>query len=327
MSRRSVNRWYAGAFLVLALVGTQAVPVAAQFTAQIQLALQQLGIWPYNGSYVNGDFPVWNTTSGKFVSSSGGGGSSTVIFALTSNAVGIGATSRVLTLYAPTLGASSGVELLGNRNGAQQALGSVNFLNESAAASNKYVSRIIGLTGLSGDVDSGALSFTTYNDSGVSATRMLIDENGNTNLVGTLGWGATLSAPDVVLFRPAADTVALAAGDAFGLATKAWINTAPSGPVACTSPAVTWSNGTAAFQIDVGTSCTLVTTLVVTLPAVTNAYSCTAVNTTTSATAAVEMTASTTTTATFTNYTRTTGIALAWVDGTDVRIACTGGWV
>ena len=37
------------------------------------------------------------------------------------------------------------------------------------------------------------------------------------------------------------------------------------------------------------------------------------------------MTASTSTSATFTNYTRATGVALAWVDGTDVRINCTGG--
>ena len=101
--------------------------------------------------------------------------------------------------------------------------------------------------------------------------------------------------------------------------------TAPSGPVACTSPAVTWSNGTAAFQIDVGSTCAGISTLVVTLPAATNAWSCTAINVTTSATAAVEMTASTTTTATFTNYTRTTGAVLVWVDGADVRISCLGG--
>lgn len=101
--------------------------------------------------------------------------------------------------------------------------------------------------------------------------------------------------------------------------------TAPSGPVACTTPTVTWNNGTATFQIDVGSTCAGISTLVVTLPAASNAWSCTAMNVTTSATAAVEMTASTTTSATFTNYTRTTGAALAWVDGADVRISCLGG--
>lgn len=138
---------------------------------------------------------------------------------------------------------------------------------------------------------------------------------------------------DVCFSRVSGSLIATSAGDNFGvgsgsalfLASAAWTNTAPSGPVACTSPTVTWSNGTAAFQIDVGGTCAAVSTLVVTLPAVTNAYICTAMNVTTSATAEVEMTASTTTTATFTNYTRTTGLALAWVDGTDVRIGCTGG--
>lgn len=101
--------------------------------------------------------------------------------------------------------------------------------------------------------------------------------------------------------------------------------TAPTVPVACTSPTVTWNNGTAAFQIDVGTTCAGISTLSMTMPASTNAWVCYAVNTTTSTTAEVEMTASTSTSATFTNYTRTTGVALTWVDGADIRIGCLGG--
>jgi len=131
---------------------------------------------------------------------------------------------------------------------------------------------------------------------------------------------------DVSLSRLAADVVAPASGDAYGLASKAWIRTAPSGPVACTSPTVTWSNGSAAFQIDVGTSCTGVTTLVVTMPPVNNAYTgCEAMNATT-ATAKPEMTASTTTSVTFTNFSRVTGLAVDWVAGDDIRVGgCTGG--
>lgn len=110
----------------------------------------------------------------------------------------------------------------------------------------------------------------------------------------------------------------------FAVVSLAVSGTAPSGPVACTSPSVLASNGTAAFTIDVGGTCAAVTTLVVTLPAVTTAWVCDGMNVTSSATARVEMTASNATSATFTNYTRTTGVALAWVDGTDVRIACTG---
>jgi hypothetical protein len=109
------------------------------------------------------------------------------------------------------------------------------------------------------------------------------------------------------------------------LASKAFINTAPTLPVACTSPTIVNSNGTATFEIDVGTTCAGISTLAVTMPAVTNGYGCTATNLTTSATAAVEMTASTTTSITLTNYTRTTGVALAWADGANVRVSCTGG--
>lgn len=115
-------------------------------------------------------------------------------------------------------------------------------------------------------------------------------------------------------------------GGAFMVNTRVVVSsTAPSSPVACTSPTVTNSTGTASALIDVGTSCAGISTLVVTLPAATNGWSCWATNTTTSATAAVEMTASTTTSATFTNYTRTTGVALAWADGADIRIGCIGG--
>lgn len=113
-------------------------------------------------------------------------------------------------------------------------------------------------------------------------------------------------------------------GASYNLASKFAINTAPSVPVACTSPTVTWSNGTATFQIDVGTSCTGVSTLAVTMPAMTNGYQCTARNLTT-ATAAPEQSAGTTTSVTFTNYVRTTGLAGDWVDGDDVRISCSGG--
>lgn len=60
--------------LLAALVlGTQA-PVEAQFTAQIQQALRQLGIWPYDGSYADGTVPTWNAAQNKFVASGGSSG-------------------------------------------------------------------------------------------------------------------------------------------------------------------------------------------------------------------------------------------------------------
>lgn len=100
--------------------------------------------------------------------------------------------------------------------------------------------------------------------------------------------------------------------------------TAPSGPVACTTPAVSWHNGTAVFQIDVGGTCVGISTLVVTLPAAANGWECTASNTTTAA-RDVWATAWTTTSVTFTNTARTTGLATDWADGADIRIKCMAG--
>lgn len=113
------------------------------------------------------------------------------------------------------------------------------------------------------------------------------------------------------------------ANGSLALARSAWIRTAPSGPVACTSPTVTWSNGTAVFQIDVGTTCAAVTTLVVTLPSTTNGYGCAAANMSNATT--VTQTAGGATTVTLTNYNKTTGVAAAWTDGDDIRVWCTAG--
>lgn len=135
------------------------------------------------------------------------------------------------------------------------------------------------------------------------------------------------SGQDLVINRLSADTLGFAAGDGWGLASKAVINTAPSGPVACTSPTVTNSNGTLAFQIDVGGTCTGVTTLVVTMPAATNAWAgCTATHVNSPTTRLPRMTASTTTSITFTNFDATTGLAADWADGNDIRVGgCVGG--
>ena len=100
--------------------------------------------------------------------------------------------------------------------------------------------------------------------------------------------------------------------------------TAPTTPVACTSPTVVWSNGTASFEIDVGTTCAGVSTLAVTLPASTNGWECTASNVTTAA-RDVWATAWTTTSVTFTNTARTTGLATDWADGANVRVKCMAG--
>lgn len=149
------------------------------------------------------------------------------------------------------------------------------------------------------------------------------------NAAGTTGVNMDVSVDALAHFktRGSVDTAILRA---FTLKTTAGVlftGTAPSGPVACTSPTVTNSNGSAAFQIDVGSTCGGVSTLVVTLPAATNAWAgCTATHVNSPATRVVALTGSTTTSVTFTNYSRTLGTAADWADGDDVRVGgCIGG--
>ena len=104
--------------------------------------------------------------------------------------------------------------------------------------------------------------------------------------------------------------------------TLAFAATAPTITSACTSPTVT-HGGAVSFQVDVGGTCAATTTIVLGLPAATNGWACTGYNKST-ATATIEQSADSTTSATLINYTRTTGIALAFADGTDLVISCTG---
>lgn len=100
-------------------------------------------------------------------------------------------------------------------------------------------------------------------------------------------------------------------------------STAPTLSGGCTSPAVTWNNGSAAFQIDVGTSCG-VSTITVTLPTAANGWMCSCANLSTADRMVLNL-SGTTTTAVLTNVVISTGAAGNWADGADVRCQCRGG--
>lgn len=88
------------------------------------------------------------------------------------------------------------------------------------------------------------------------------------------------------------------------------------------SPSVT--AGTAsAFRVNVGTGGTAQNG-VVALPTAATGWNCTARDITTNATFVTDQTASTTATATFQNYSRTTGLAIAWTASDILAISCTG---
>ncbi len=99
-------------------------------------------------------------------------------------------------------------------------------------------------------------------------------------------------------------------------------DTAATVTTACTSPTVTHGVSTS-FQVDVGTSCTGVTTIVLGLPTASNGWECHGYNKTTG-TVYLQQSADTTASATLINYTRTTGLAADFVDGADLVISCTG---
>ncbi len=97
-------------------------------------------------------------------------------------------------------------------------------------------------------------------------------------------------------------------------------NTAPTVTSACTSPTITHGRA-ASFKMDVGGSCAATTTVVLGLPTASNGWSCNGYNAS-NALATIEQSADSATSATLINYTRTTGVALAFTDGNDLVISC-----
>jgi hypothetical protein len=105
-------------------------------------------------------------------------------------------------------------------------------------------------------------------------------------------------------------------------------NTAPTiASGGCTSPAITHSNGTAAFLITIGTSCTGVKTITLTLPAASHFWACDANNNTNSTQQNANVLASlatSTTAVVLTNYARTTGVSADFTASDTLLVKCSG---
>ena len=127
-----------------------------------------------------------------------------------------------------------------------------------------------------------------------------------------------------MLFR---SNATVASAGSIRLAAKAMVNTAPT-VVACsgTAASVTWSNGTAAFVFDVGTSCASESTAVITLPAATNGWICSCSSTTADKMLLQKVIPPANgTTVTMQNITISTGANGDFADGADVGCKCMGG--
>ena len=144
-----------------------------------------------------------------------------------------------------------------------------------------------------------------------------------TNWAVTAGIGLNVTTDSVVLFQNRTHNGA----GGIGFKTLAVSGTDPTiASGGCTSPAVTSANGTASFKLTIGTSCTGVTTITLTMPAATNYWMCDATDITTNATFRPEQSAAASATSVvITNYARTTGLAIDFVAGEVLLVKCLGG--
>lgn len=145
-------------------------------------------------------------------------------------------------------------------------------------------------------------SGTTYFDSYSGAIQMR--GNAYASIANFATTGVTLSVP-LKLTNTVISTTAPTIGSGFG-----------------TSPTIVASNGTAAFQVNVGTGGTA-SSGVITMPAAVNGWSCSAADVTTQSSSVflTKQTASTTTSVTITNY-NTAGAATAWVASDKINMMC-----
>jgi hypothetical protein len=88
-----------------------------------------------------------------------------------------------------------------------------------------------------------------------------------------------------------------------------------------TTPTIASTNGPASFSVNVGTGGTA-TSGVITLPAAAHGWSCYCSDVGATPTGRTEPTAMTTTSVTLTNFSRTTGLAVAWTASEIIQVSC-----
>lgn len=167
-----------------------------------------------------------------------------------------------------------------------------------------------------GGVFFGALTGTQINPNIADAKINL------TNAAVNGGIGLDFSTNGLLLFRTLAQTGA----GGIGFKTLSVSGTDPTiASGGCTSPAVTWANGTAAFKLTIGTSCTGVKTITLTLPAATNGWACDVTDNTTPASFRLTAQSTNTTAVIISNWAATTGLTIDFVAGEVLFVKCLGG--
>lgn len=176
------------------------------------------------------------------------------------------------------------------------------------------------LTGGTATTDVGLITATRTNNNAAVATGVKWTFTDTSSAAGFL--------PFQILSGSAGTTNVFSVPKEGGFAVKAKVvsGTAPTlASGGCTTPTAVTDNGTAAFSVGVGTSCSGSQPLVFTLPAATTGWQCTARNQTSPAGSSPAMSSTVSTTSvTITNYSRTLGTAAAWTDADVVVVSCMG---
>ncbi len=149
-------------------------------------------------------------------------------------------------------------------------------------------------------------SFPALKRSGQGLIARLADDSGNANFT--------------------AQNYILGANGGIAVVANTFIATAPTiASGGCTSPAVTWSNGTATFLLTIGSSCTGVKTVTLTMPVASHEWVCQAQDQTTPASFIVTSNGTSTTAVVLSNYSHTTGLAIDFVAAEVLAVSCSGG--
>ncbi len=239
-------------------------------------------------------------------------------------------TSAGTTVFAASSGVSTGLDLkstlpLAWSSGAPEAAATDTFIYRGgAAATVQFGANAAGVT-----------NQTLKGPDRITSAGV----GGNVTLAGGRGWDTGVGGSLIFQTAPAAGAgVAGVLATRFTITPTGGLGLGASGTVfmsgtaptiasgGCTSPAVTTNNGTAKFKLTIGTTCTGVKTVTLTLPAAANEWACDAVDLTTNATYRPEQSAAASATSVvITNYARTTGLAIDWADSEVLLVKCTGG--
>ena len=300
-----------------------------------------------------GRFPLVDTggaftTSTKFLwTSTAGAGMSIVAGTSADN------TQRALSISQTwTDGTSSNIGVVGNFDMGATGTATGKLLSLQAGAAG--TTEVFSVSQAGYMISNGVETTSGFRGPGTGIT---IDASGKISITNTVdgvlniaGWTATttgsiqLGGTDANISRVSSGVLGIGTGAAGSMAgtvalagvqvyngTSAKVAVSGTAPTiasgGCTSPAVTSNNGTAAFLLTVGTSCTGVKTIVLTMPAASNLWRCNAENNTSDAaqqTNYITARATSTTAVTLTSYDRATGLQEDLTASDTILVSCIG---